>query len=496
MRRYLKTKYILGLVLVLFLSACAEDLGNYDYSEINEVTINGIESEYEALTGEPFKITTELQFTLDSDVDDQNYEYKWSAINPSLVPADQEEFLLGDTKNLDVTSLKLTPGEYSGYFRVTDKETGVYWVKKFKITVKTTIYEGWLAMSDVNGATRLDMLSYIDNQYKFIPDVLDYVGSELTLKGAPENVYCFPYDAQKYGIYLTSSETGTTKIDPDTFGWALEDYLSFEMLSNVPTDFKADFIEEVGSWSSLMHSDGNFYYWFRIYRWNYDLPINIVNGETQYFEAAPHLGAADGYGSDVIYDNTNKRFVRHPYNTKECYEMADGSYFSYHTGNKELVYMKRTDYNGGEVFALLKDPDNNDLFLARMASRRWNSVISQVGYDQIPAEIAADMVNADNYAIDPTFGYIFYNVGSKLYQYDLGLKTSKLMLDKGANDISLVTYIKRSPVSKKLIVASYDAGAANGTMEIYSVPAVNGDLTLEQSYEGFGKIVSLSYRQR
>ncbi|ULT41137.1 hypothetical protein KRR40_41665 [Niabella defluvii] len=51
----------------------------------------------------------------------------------------------------------------------------------------------------------------------------------------------------------------------------------------------------------------------------------------------------------------------------------------------------------------------------------------------------------------------------------------------------------------KLMVAVEDPArpvGENGELHLYTVPPVNGDLTLFQSYTGFGKIKDFTYRER
>jgi hypothetical protein len=49
------------------------------------------------------------------------------------------------------------------------------------------------------------------------------------------------------------------------------------------------------------------------------------------------------------------------------------------------------------------------------------------------------------------------------------------------------------------MIGAYDVAlpeGANGSLGIYTVPSVNGDLVLYKNYSGFGKIKSLTYRER
>jgi hypothetical protein len=163
--------------------------------------------------------------------------------------------------------------------------------------------------------------------------------------------------------------------------------------------------------------------------------------------------------------------------------------------------MEYSPFNGGDVFAILKGGDGK-IFLARFNL----TTAIQTYYGEITG---AEIGNADKFAVNPTYGYLFYSAGSKVYEYDMSLKSSKLMLDKGAEKISLLKYQKfvkggstrpyYESRKNQLMVCSYDPALPaerNGKMELYTVPSLNGDLTLGESYSGFGKIVSVSYRER
>ncbi|WP_169515978.1 PKD-like family lipoprotein [Gaetbulibacter saemankumensis] len=498
MFRNITYKVLMTLAVFVAMFSCSEDLGNYDYSEINEVTFEGVESEYFGLLGEPFEIIPNLKFSQDMSGDESNYSYEWIAFQRgNVLPGDIKKDL-AFTKNLQLEALQIPPAEYDVRYRVTDNSTGVQFSTSFRLHVQSTIYEGWMLLNDINGVARLDMVSKINDTYVPIYDVLAYTGSSLSLEGAPKDVTCFDYDQQFYGIYVTTEGNGTTKLHPESFDWQLDYNLSYEMLGDVPTDFGADLIERIGSQESLMYHDGDLYYYLRIFQYRYGVPINIVSGESTTFRASPFIGTGGFYGKNLLYDVDNKRFIQHAWGGKECNVMSPGTLFDYNTG-KDLLYMRRSIYNGGEVFAILKDPADSKLYLARMSSSR--GTITQTYYEEIPETIAVDMAQADYFAVSPDFGYIFYNVGGKVYEYDFSLKQTKLMIDKGSAEITVLKFQDDSKsfggdTRSELVLASYDAASNEGTMELYEVPPVNGDLNLQASYVGFGRIVSISYRDR
>lgn len=505
--RYFKQALLFVMLFVSF--SCRKDLGNYNYEEINAVDFGGMEKAYNALLGEKFKVSPVLKFTKDDTNDEQAYSYQWFAMKNGESLNSEIRKELATTRNLDIV-VKIPSGIYDVYYIVTDKKTGVAYRTSFKLTVQTNIYEGWMVLNDVNGAARLDMVSKVNEVYTPVTDVLTSTGSELTLKGKPLDVHCYQFSFSNYGIYL-STDKGTNRVDPETFKWKNTLNIKYEMVANVPDDFHADFMASTehpqGAGTSYMFSAGNVYYYYYVYQINYGVPINLVKEEAVPFKAAPFiarsLSSASLMPNAVLFDVDKKRFVRHINNESTCTTMPtmDNALFDYNNVGKNLVYMEYSPFNGGDVFAILKGGDGK-IFLAR-----FNLVTAiQTYYAEITG---AEIGNAEKFAINPTYGYLFYNAGGKVYEYDMSLKTSKLMIDKGAEKISLLKFQKFTKAGSsrpyyesrqnQLMVCSYDAALPaerNGKMELYTVPSLNGDLTLGESYSGFGKIVSVSYRER
>jgi len=373
----------------------------------------------------------------------------------------------------------------------------VQWQKTFNMTVVSSIYEGWMLMNDVDGKTRVDMISVDTSGYKTIIDVLETTGSGIPdgIYGKPLFINCYPYDPTFYGIYICTDK-GTTKIHPETFKYDFTYNIGYEFVSSIPGDFTVDYMTNLSGNTAWLHgTDNNVYYYYRVFQLKFGLPVNQVKGEVSSFKANKHI-ATNGGSRAVLYDDDNKRFVRHINNEATSTLMPEGTLFDFNTG-KDLVYMTYSAYNGGEVFAILNDPNDGKYWLARFI---FSSTISQVYYEEMTA---TDIENASNFAVSPEFGYILYNAGSKVYSYDFNNKTSKLMLDYGPKSISHIKFHpfisgKYAEMRNQLIVCSYDDAdkAGSGKMEMFKVKPVQGEFELAREFTGLGKIVSLSYRER
>lgn len=493
-------------VTIMGLGACKKDLGNYDYKEINELTeVTGLPSEVLATYGKNLTVTPTTKFSKDPNFDESKYTYEWYYVGPNGLGG-VKLFTLATTRNLDL-KVSIVAGSYSAYYAVIDKETGVRYRTNFTLKVVNEINEGWILMTDVNNTARVDMLSLnATGGFDLIKDLLATTGSDLKLEGKPVMTYTYGTglligpDAISYGLYF-GTDKGTTKVDPNSFKWTNTMRLNYEMFGDIPAGFYADRIQQKQSGASYMIGKGNAYYYERVQNIYYSAPISYISSEQRGFEVAPFVAgnANSSVGNTIFYDKTNRRFVKHSGTASTCTTLPepppDQKKFSFSTG-MDLAFMTWVPFNGGEVFSILKDPNSTKKHLARfnIASNL------QTYYDEI---VGTEIANAEFFAVSPDLGYIFYNVGSKVYEYDMVYKTSKLMLNL-ENKISYLKFYQfksttKYPGSNKLMIGTYDTALPSGSdggLNIYTVPPINGDLVLDKSYKGFGKIVDLTYRER
>ncbi|GGH12621.1 hypothetical protein GCM10007422_32680 [Pedobacter zeae] len=487
------------------LNSCKKDIGNYDYTEINELKQTDIPKEITAIYGKQLVFNPTVSFTQDANFDETKYTYEWTYIGPNGLGG-SKLFQLATTKNLNM-QVSIVAGTYSAYFSVTNKDTGIKYTKPFTLKISNEINEGWIMMNEVNGRARVDMLSLnTAGTFDVINDLLATTNSGLTLTGKPVMAYTYNTglligpDAISYGLYL-GTDQGTTKIDPNTFKWTKTMTLNYEMFGDIPAGFYADVIQQRGSGTSYMIGKGNAYYYERVQNIYYSVPINYITSEQKGFEVAPFVGGdPSSITQAIFYDKTNRRFVKHTGSASTCTTLPDppdaNKLFSFST-KMDLLFMKWSSYASGGIFAVLKDPNSTKRYLARFNT----SDNVQTYYAEI---LGTDFVNAEFYAVNPEFGYLFYAVGSKIYEYDMVYKTSKLMLDFGSKKISYLNFYEfksntKYPDRMKLMVGSYDPSISDGTegsLGIYTVPGLNGDLVLAKSYTGFGKVKSITYRER
>lgn len=508
-------KYLfIYLIAFIGFTSCYKDKGTYDYHVINHWTVENFDSTkgYTALLGDTLKINPVLKWSHDPNPSDANYDYAWSFRYRPTANGPFVDTVVCTTKDLS-TVIKLLPGNYPLAYRVTDKATGVTFQTRTNVLVSTKVYEGYMVLNEVNGQSRLDMLSYskatgLFTQYT---DVLKEMNSNLPQQGKPIQVLCMNYvgtniTPQNYGIFLLT-ESGTNRINQETFAYDPKMNIRYLMLGNIAPDFKAEMLTGENPTPTnvmfYMYAKNNMYAYSTGagYAFRNDV-INVYSATGTPFKVSPYVVTDGTLG--VMYNMDKRCFVQ---------AAAGGSSFvtdvipsrNFPTG-LDLVWMERS-YNSTSrsVYAILKDPVTAKYYLLRFPIAGAQTYFKEI--------TATDFAQATNYAVSPDVNYLFYSVGGKVYEYDfnLGTPSTTLMIDKGNSIISYMgfphfynSFVLANATTYKLwathlTVGTYDpAGTpgANGTLECYSVPEISKPLVKTREWSGMGKIVSVAYRER
>lgn len=127
-------------ISALFLcAACANDLGNYDYRDLTEPDITGIEANISVLTHARLQLTPDLG---GNDFPDDRYSFEWRTLARS---ADETVTVIGTSRNLDY-EVALPAGAYTLFFKVTEDASGVYWQTSSELQVSEATSEGWMVL--------------------------------------------------------------------------------------------------------------------------------------------------------------------------------------------------------------------------------------------------------------------------------------------------------------------------------------------------------------
>lgn len=184
--------------------------------------------------------------------------------------------------------------------------------------------------------------------------------------------------------------------------------------------------------------------------------------------------------------------------------------FDYNTG-KNVVYMEGSRYGNGTAYAIMETGGQYSLYGIKFITASPVGRFEQSYYAELNIP---DFNKATSFAFHSTLPYMFYSIENKIYQFDIVNKQVKLMKTLENENVTLLkfplfrdAYYANFGVTKTqeylnqqydLIVGSSHTSQpekSRGKLRFYSVPPLNGDLSLIKEYSGFADIVDVTYRE-
>jgi PKD-like family len=496
-----KIRHTTIVILTLFSAiACSRKLELKDLKDIHKVGVTGIDSIYYINVGDTLRIRAELQGGEGNVRDTNRYELSWAYYQPGGF----EKLVMPD---LEFVATKSTIGEFNWYFRITDKQTGLFTQQPFKVSILTPTKEGWYVLCDVgNNHSRLDMLSYNPaGTYSAVPDVMTKMGAPYELKGKPVSVdYAITYLNFTFESAIVVTDQDAVQLNPSLLKVQRRLSDAFPVSANFrPASFTALYSYNAG----LFNVNGAIYYSGPDYVGDAAGPVSRSAADATPLKASPQMASSEDFFRTqiaymVIFDDNQQAFFTISGLDRVAptpVPLGNGSLFNFQV-HKKLVSLLFTPYNGGECYAVLQD---------NAATTRYLAIFNAKGQQRYFGELkGTDIEQASLFAVSGEFGYLFYNSGGKVYEFDPVNNTNPLVADLGAKNISYlraprfplsITYSEPriQDLSRKLIIGTYEEAniGTSGMIGIYDVPAANKPLVLKDQYSGFGKVISMCYKE-
>lgn len=513
----MKKIYILTAASLL-LFACAQDQGNYDYVDINEVAIENIADEYRVMANaSPLVIEPTVKMSQGADPDSDRFQYLWIAISS----ANNHRDTLATTRVLN-TPIPLAAGGYTLHFKVKDLETELLWQTSTYLNVNTAYTRGIMIMGeDEAGNADAQMISMVADTV-IIRDILQSSGLP-TLREPVAFMHTGVASSASYdkcvkvwvmtktGSYWLDRESmkGSTANHASKIVYTTEPTADLSVVDVAPVGYNINGIQSSGYYRTMVTSNGLlFQAGFSSNGGDfYTDPANRL--ATDYYNilhAFPFLFyPLKGYYGVVWYDVDNDRFLRITTTGTTSTLLVDNASdpFPWNqagTGRK-LVYGENT-YNtdgnnySGNSFALMKD-NQGQFFIYKMYA--YGSGPRKVGAYQIDLSKAPGFAAATQYAFSSKRTVLFYLSGNKLYAYDYDPNHEKTYeLNVGGDEITMIKFDTQiNPDANALYIGTYSP-ATKGTLSRYTVNTDPNSLTLTQdpvnTWSGLTKIKNFSWR--
>lgn len=538
-----KTFFLSSLIAGLGLIACSDDIGNYNYTDINEVSID-TEAPGCVEEGKTYEFIAYVdKFNFDPKInstfgitDESAYEYEWRVIPQSADwnEVDESKITIARTRKLDFT-VNLPPRRYSAFFNVTDKSTGVTWTTQFNLQISSLTNEGWLVLCNEDDKCRLDLI-YNRNATEDIVS-RDILQNKDEL-GKPERILFSRYTTNIAETMLVTDKD-TYCLDHNDLHAGEDNSLRWRFgNSSHPVRIKASAISNYsGSGENLwvvidenddvytlaVGTDGAFF----------EYPVSLIQGQ-EAFTPAPFVCVNVNQQSfrvgmqachpAVLYDADHRQFVQMQHNSAYpvVMDFKGDKIFDNPTG-KDMLHMESCRH--GEIKAALRDPSTHETYYYSMTLHGeekegtywwsdkeyigWNV---QEGYGKI---IGPNVENATKFAFHYLFPYVFYVADNTVYQFNMSTpdRAAVPVLSFPDEEIALIKFVPfmgpflensnntswQYQRNYQLIVATNKNGMTDdkcGIVRFYEVPDLMRPLVEIKKFDEFGRIVDIVYKER
>ena len=509
---------IIALILILLLSACVKDKGNYDYVDINEVAIAGLADNYAAIyTVDTLRIEPTIHFSKPG-ASAESVSYYWILYKGTTVID-----TIGRSARLEY-KVEVAPDTYTLFLRVVDNETGVAWKASTTLTVGTLYTKGIMLMgTNENGYAEMDMITMVSDTLVVkgilgrsgLPALLDPVCAQHVGGNTTTPNYVRLWVMTRSGSYFLDRLTMTGSTD-NTFAKITVTTEFPNKESIIPILYAPQITARSGttgntSARAILTTDGDIFptHTFLAGGDYYANPINRVESDYNHrLKAAPYFWySISNMNSIMWYDTENERFMNYANfgvasaSTVPTDNAGDIFPWDQSSVGRTLVYGENTrNTDGGSTegnsFAIMKDASNQYYiykFFARGATPQKRDF-----YTVSP--IAVDFDKADHYAFSSNRSVVFYSVGNRLYAYDYNKGFEKIyeFPELATDEITMLKFdTEIDPATNSLYIATYN-GTTKGRLRRFMVgtnpdvveitPVANAD------WDELVKIVSMSWR--
>lgn len=453
------------------LFSCYKDKGNYKYSEINRVTITGLEKQYERYTNiDNLTISIELEST-DKDVE---YDYVWTISNSR---DDNKKDTISTDKTLDYF-VNLPPETYNLLLTATEKKTSIPHLFPAKLIVETRFTRGWYVLKEVDGYSELDL----HNETISLSDILTNYSEIGKMEGKPVSL------GFQNGNFVIQTEKALNKIYKETMS-LVSDYAG--LFIDTPTNVPKQLGFATQSMTNHIIDESG------IYNATQKIGFPLRTSDEKPYLLTGYIGR--NKDNLLHYDRLNCRFITNissatvlmPFKNT----VKDGSTPAWIPNDldADLLYMdtrSRILYKEVEAYAVLqKRSETKDRIVFSLDLSAMTTLFNPIKKGFLVPQ-GSGMYNATVFGVNMNYAALYYNNGNKLGLFDILTNTQKDIYTFGSGEE--ITYItnfvytgKQTPNLDKIVVATHN----NGNYKLYLFDILEGTPTgIPTVYDGKGKV--------
>lgn len=501
----LKTICLVTL-LGLLMGNCVKDEGSYDYTEVNDVVISGIEELYEVNMLDTLRISPDLEGTL-GPIDESNYEFLWDIFeglnSPQRFP---EPDSLSTERDLDIVVTHI-PDNYRVNLKVTDKTTQVRYRYQFDLRVYSEFQRGLLVLSEVDGNAVVSMISVTGDVYTNLYHTIngEHAGTNplyIDMMGrAPLDYVAIICGDERGGVFASSVSFAKIYEYSDYFYNPPEvinpQYFNTTRSYGMVTDYQV-FVNR-----SFVVNDGKLH--LKDLNHNVTTDEGVVTVENLFYDAYPgdYENAPQTFWmvDNIHFDQLNQRFMYIPRITQpNLYpvpEDPENEYFDPANLGMDFVWGRMVPSPRGQtlVNSLFRRDNGMLSFLRWRANFPAAGRVHQIQKIDFPDDWAIQ--DATTFAGNLRHDYIFFGTGSKIYVFDRVANQEREVFDFGGNVVVDNLHYHEAIRSEQIMYVSTSIpgqGGMSGSVHEMAV-APGGMLSISESFENIaGRVVDTTWK--
>ena len=497
----MKLKYIISALFAIGIFACYDDEGNYDYQEINEISVDSLKEEYAAyMLADTLRISPIVRFTQDSTTEER-FEYSWYLSSKKIT--EEKIIKISDKKNLEY-HVTAPEGSYYLSLGVKDLKTGVEWLTHSTLRITTLFSNGWLMLGEKEGIAALDMVSISNTGDTIITrDILKNSGLP-ALKG-PRKIFSSAREGFNpwYAACILMTDDGTFELDRKSLSSNESSNIRGIIYDASVTDnFSASDIFQNATYARYMVGDNKLFINSGLMMSNaYGNSINKYSQYTdEFFKVYPEViySYAPVYisGQQIVYDMDNKQFASFSQYSNHCSTLPDnaGDPFEWKTGNEMITINNslRTAEGGQVSYAVMKSPDNKYYLYSMLPAQAKK--LARYDISALPG-----IAQATDFGFSSKYPRMVYAAGSKLYACEfLPSGISHKELEDFGNEITMIHHDNAKEANKDFFyVATYNE-TDGGIVQKYQWVDDPNDMKIEKlersRWEKLCKVTSMCWK--
>ncbi|MEG2277453.1 MAG: PKD-like family lipoprotein [Odoribacter sp.] len=406
MKKYLQNIFI--FLLATIAAGCYDDKGNYDYRQMPEVEISGIKDDYIVYALDSFKIPVTIKV---SKEELKNVSYEWK-LNGEVIFTEKDLNVLVNFPN--------KTGMYAE-FDMIDNETGIKYIKTFKVSVTSSYKNGWMILSDLGDKSQL---CFMRNDNVFIENIY-YLSNKEYLSGGAYAMceHFLPWSADAGQVFVACQKGPGYSVELDGNSLQKMIHTEKEFIDGAPADFCPQSMDAVTNWDYLI-SAGKLY-----------TRENQSGYEAQYQEGSfPNFPVIGDYellpwtmrsniffsGDVIAFDKKHCSYVLLRSGEMNAFDYTNDATKAFNPSNMNKMLIAGGATSVGtpnyHFLTFLRDLSSGEILVQRFKFTGWRSKYSSTSEVVFPN---ASLINEQSkFAVCIGRKYAYFTAGKTLYVYN------------------------------------------------------------------------------